>query len=132
LTTEEIGVIDKEVSNLEERIEHCRNKLKNLSEDKIRLAAIQERYSDGKFVSPSPAAIKDRANEQISKSAPDAKPAPSASLSSVLDDSKAALGNEVPAPKSEDLPIPDHPQESEPGGVKSRSINDTLKGLFRK
>lgn len=134
LTTEEIGVIDKEVISLEQRIEDCRTKLKNLSEDKVRLASIQQRYSGGKFISPPALAIKDSANEQIPKPTPRPKPAPSVSLSSVLDDSKAVLEKEVPAPKSDDPPTSDHPKEPElePGGVKGRSINDTLKGLFRK
>jgi len=49
LTTEEINVIEKEIVTLEERIDFCRNKLKNLSTDKDKLNAMKERYASGNF-----------------------------------------------------------------------------------
>ena len=49
LTTEEIGVIEAEILNLETRIESCRTKLKNLNSDKDKLSGMQQRYTSGNF-----------------------------------------------------------------------------------
>jgi hypothetical protein len=51
LTGEEIKVIEQQVANLNERIEACHDKLKNLSEDRERLAAMSSRYASGKSFS---------------------------------------------------------------------------------
>jgi hypothetical protein len=52
LTTEEINVIEKEITTLEERAKTCHSRLQNLDLDKEKLHAMKERYVSGNFPKP--------------------------------------------------------------------------------
>ena len=176
LASAEIGVIEQEVINLEGRIETCRAKLKNLSEDKEKLAAIQERYSGGKFDAPSVKELRTDVNKRITSSASVSQSmAISQSISKSMEsktepmvehtgEEKATIGqSSEPATgsvrakghkpgKQEESDLLPEAEETTPeskaepenkveqpdtasnqgSGDTIKSINDALKGLFRK
>ncbi len=154
LTTEEIGVIEQEVANLEKRIEQCRAKLQNLGEDKEKLAAIRERYTSG-AVMPR-IGIKESTIPPLPKTAttkPASEVASKAVATKATEEEPAITEIEAPAKESEldikpaktkpaKTPAPEPAGESEENiseeasskesGDTIKSINDALKGLFRK
>jgi len=49
LTTEEINLIEQEITTLEERVNFCRGRLQNLGADKEKLLNMKERYLNSNF-----------------------------------------------------------------------------------
>jgi hypothetical protein len=144
LTTEEINVIENEISSLSERINFCRNRLMNLSADKEKLAAMKERYLKGNF------------SQYTNAPSPEIEQSNSSVINSHLPVSQS-LNNEIAADHTSQTPPPepstianesrpDIPASNEPGIPSSSEtnvpaneviqeesdINQTLKGLFRK
>jgi hypothetical protein len=173
LTTEEITIIENEITSLEERVIYCRNKLQNLGADKERLTAMKERYVKGNFAQytqASPALPEGSTVPALSSKLAPGRPASSPikslnsrkathpDLISSTDDEPAAEEKtvEIALPSQtqiaasspnknetsaqENSTEPDNlTQEgatnetsSDKEGNKPISINEALKGLFRK
>jgi hypothetical protein len=169
LTTEEINVIESEIVNLEQRIEFCRNKLKNLGADKEKLISMQQRYAS----SNSPAITKNKPpkatpKQPISQSKPNIAQTPAhdkeehfapesvAGLTPSVESQKpkqappnvgptptptapiSSLGtilqeaNRQPEESNQEEANADQEGTPTEGGDTIKSINDALKGLFRK
>ncbi len=176
LTTEEISIIENEITSLEERVIYCRNKLQNLGADKERLVAMKERYVKGNFTqymqTASPGLAEERTGAMASSVLPPVRPASGAIKSPTTkkgthpdlissSESEADAGDKtseiaVPSqtqiaassPNSNETSAPESPEEADTltqDGKKNTeetatdkednkpiSINEALKGLFRK
>jgi chromosome segregation ATPase len=138
LTGEEIKVIEQQVLELETRITVCRDRLQNLNEDKDRLTAMMSRYVGKSSALPSKASssklkampkLSDRPQSPVAASRnileSSAEPE-SASKSSVIEDLE-------PSTEGDSSPNEAQGNDSAAGGDDAiKSINDALKGLFRK
>ena len=161
LTTEEINVIGKEIVSLEQRVGICRNKLQNLGADKEKLTAMKERYISGKFPPPIRAPLPITAQESnihsngvagISEPLPTPDSIGSIDTSGLThnpqtgpEESTAKSEPEVQANTANPVNQPEYVQIEEESAKTSKesdhnkegsepikSINDALKGLFRK
>ncbi len=153
LTTEEINVIETELVNLEQRIESCNEKLKNLNSDKDKLASMQERYASGKFTphaiadSPPearPSKISQKKNIEIAEpktEEPVIEPLAKADQTSSNLDASATPSSKGKAERTKEAKESESPtaaketeqnSENKENGDTIKSINDALKGLFRK
>ncbi len=165
LTGEEIKAIEQQVAELNERIGVCHNKLKNLNEDRERLAAMMGRYVGGKVAAPSNIGMINEPQRPRSLASTPAKslsvqpPAKTENKTTDIADKEEQSGQSV-APQKADSSAQqelvaasnkdkeekvevmdlseskaadkDKPAESGGGDDAIKSINEALKGLFRK
>lgn len=141
LTAEEIKVIEQQVGELEKRIGVCRTRLQNLNEDKDRLAVMMSRYAGGANLDASRQSLtRDRG-----KPKPVAKLLDNAGAQTTAEQDLLGLGIEdtsAEAAKSNvaeelDPAAAEDSTKAETEGATGgddaiKSINDALKGLFRK
>lgn len=138
LTGEEIKAIEQQVLELENRITVCRDRLQNLNEDKDRLAAMMSRYvgagslpalKGGSDKAKAIPKLADRPQPPVERNMPTSTPEtmPNApAKNSVIEDLEpAAQGNASPTEM-------DSQDAAASGDDAIKSINDALKGLFRK
>ncbi len=142
LTGEEIKVIEQQVLELEARITVCRDRLQFLNEDKDRLAAMMSRYVDGINPPAQSLAVKGTSSKLKSVARlPDKQAGQTYARTT-------STGQKIPAVSEknsliEDLePIAEEESRKDEAGSKDagsaggddaiKSINDALKGLFRK
>ena len=154
LTNEEINVIETEIVSLEERVNFCRKKLQNLVTDKEKLSAMQERYIIGKFPLPT-RTIPSQIHDNLSADTTETKKNVPNQLDSTKDETIKSeqdadnLANTNPNQESKldtneivanvnDNQLTEPADDNQSDNIKKdgsepiKSINEALKGLFRK
>lgn len=107
LTTEEIKVVNEQIDELSGRIGGCRERLKLISEDKQKIAAMMVRYaSDGSLVSIQPASSKAASPVNLSSSL-DSESREGEALQNQAD---VPQENEVPLNEAGQTPVPLRPE----------------------
>jgi hypothetical protein len=133
LTGEEIKVIEEQVHELEGRIGMCRERLQNLNEDKDRLAQMMSRYVGN--ANPSSSSARSGAK---AKAATKPLERPQAMAASVADNQSTSASNKDAVIEELELAPGGEAGQTETdkqgagGDDAIKSINDALKGLFRK
>lgn len=131
LTAEEIKVIEEQITELETRITTCRDRLQNLNEDKDRLAAMMSRYT-GK----GPLKVaggKPKPTGRLADSTQPKLDAVTTVETIASEPAKSGLIEDLEAGPQGESSENDVGQGAAAGGDDAiKSINDALKGLFRK
>jgi hypothetical protein len=136
LTGEEIKLIEQQVDELEGRIILCRDRLQNLNEDKDRLAVMMSRYvgtDNPSKANPGnggkPAKLPDNSQAAPRRSLPDSSAetvSNAPAKNSLIEDLDSSAPGESSQVEAESKP------DAASGEETIKSINDALKGLFRK
>lgn len=129
LTGEEIKVIEQQIQELEARSGVCRDRLQNLNEDKDRLAAMMSRYIGGNGPSslPPTTSSKPKTTAKIAD-----HPTQGSQPANQPTGNAPGIVEELDAQTSESSQSEADNQNASSNDDAIKSINDALKGLFRK
>jgi hypothetical protein len=103
LAAEEIKVVQQQIEELEQRAHTCRDKLKTVTEDREKIAAMMQRYGDGAALrSDGPGRLPSAAKAIESHASPAEVGAAASNLTEALGGADAHAS--APAPKKEAAP----------------------------
>jgi len=133
LTSEEIKVIEQQIAELETRIVNCRDRLQNLNEDKDRLATMMSRYT-GKGPSKISSGGKSKPSGRLADNTyPKIDSLVTTIETIAAEPPKSGLIEDLESKSQSELGENGTEQGAAAGGDDAiKSINDALKGLFRK